>query len=148
MGGPPSYGNYSPLTTSFDVSVYGGSRNASQHGGSRHHHAQLHGTPAVGGHFVGGCSVISLVAGSLLLTSLDASETSLTTSRVTKLRQHQLPLKRMFLSSWTSPQSRTNRRTSASYLSRTKNHGLMPRRSLSLVFAVHHIGLALPVTSL
>jgi hypothetical protein len=80
MGGPPSYGTYSPLTTGFDVSVYGGSRNASQHGGFHHHRAPLHGAPAVGGQSIGGCSIISLGAGSLLPTSLDSSETSLTSS--------------------------------------------------------------------
>ncbi len=34
MMDPPSYGNYSPLTTSFDISVYGGSHETSQHGGT------------------------------------------------------------------------------------------------------------------
>jgi hypothetical protein len=80
MGGPPSYSTYSPLTTDFDVSVYGGSRNASQHGGFHHHRAPLHDAPAVGGQSIGGRSVISLGAGSLLPTSLDSSETSLTSS--------------------------------------------------------------------
>jgi hypothetical protein len=80
MGGPPSYGTYSPLTTGFEVPVYGGSRDASQHGGFYHHHAPLLGAPAVGGQSIGGRSVISLGAGSLLLTSLDSSETSLTSS--------------------------------------------------------------------
>jgi hypothetical protein len=80
MGGPPSYGAYSPLTTGFDVSVYVCSHDASQHGGFHHHRAPLHGTPAVGGQSIGGRSVTSLGAGFLLPTSLDSSETSLTSS--------------------------------------------------------------------
>jgi hypothetical protein len=63
MGGPTSYGNFLlPLTTTFDISVYEGFCNTSQYGGSRHTRAHCHSTPGVGGHSVGGCSVISLVA--------------------------------------------------------------------------------------
>jgi hypothetical protein len=141
-GGPPSYANYSPLTTSFNASVYGGSCNASQRGESHHHCAHLHGTSAVGGQSVGVCSDLSC---HFLWTH---RKHLLLHQQLCKLRQRQPPLKRMFPSSRTSPQSRTNHRTSASNLSRTKNHGLMPRRSLSLVFAMHHIRLALLVTSL
>jgi hypothetical protein len=73
MGGLTSYGNDLPLTTSFDVSVYGGSRNTSQYGGSRYTHAHHHGTSGVREQSVGGCLVISLVARSLPPTSLDLS---------------------------------------------------------------------------
>jgi hypothetical protein len=63
MGGPTSYRNVSPLTTIFDVSVYGGSYDTSQYGGSHHTRAHHHGTPGGGGavtqgllgYFFGSC---------------------------------------------------------------------------------------------
>jgi hypothetical protein len=76
MGGPTSSSNFSPLTTSFDIYVHGGSHDTSQYGGLRHTCGHRHVTPSVGGQSVGGCLVISLVAGSLPPTSLDASSLS------------------------------------------------------------------------
>jgi hypothetical protein len=75
--GPTSSGNFLPLTTSFDISVHGGSCNISQYGGSCHTCVHCHATPSMGaGQSVGGCLVISLVAGSLPSTSLDRSSLS------------------------------------------------------------------------
>jgi hypothetical protein len=71
MEGPTSYGNFSLLRTSFYVSVYVGSCNTSQYGGSHHARAHRHGTPGLGGHSTSGCLVVSSVAGSLLPTSSD-----------------------------------------------------------------------------
>ncbi len=76
LGGPTSPRNFSPLTTSFDISVYGGSRDTSQYGGLCHTRGHCHVTPSVGGQSVGGCSVISLVAGPLPPTSSDESSLS------------------------------------------------------------------------
>jgi hypothetical protein len=48
MGGPTSSGNFSPLTTSFEISVHGGSRNTSQYGGLRHTRGIVTSPPARG----------------------------------------------------------------------------------------------------
>ncbi len=76
LGGSTSSGNFVPLTTSFDISVHGGSHDTSQYGGLHHTCGHCHITPSMGGQSVGGCLAISLVAGSLPPTSLDASSSS------------------------------------------------------------------------
>ncbi len=76
MRGPTSSSNFSPLTTSFVISIHGGSCDTLQYGGLRHTHVHRHATPRVRGQSVGGCSVISSVAGSLPPTSLDSSSSS------------------------------------------------------------------------
>ncbi len=74
MGDHSGFVSFSPLATSFDVFVYGGSRDHSLHGGYRHgrHHPSR-----MGGHFTGGLSVASSIAGSLKPTSSDLSDTTL-----------------------------------------------------------------------
>ncbi len=74
MGGHSDFGSFSPLMTSFDVSVYGGSCDHSFHGGYCHGH---HRPSRMGGHFTGGLSVASSIARSLKPASLDLSDTTL-----------------------------------------------------------------------
>jgi hypothetical protein len=70
--GPTSFANFSPLVTSFDTSVYGGSRDLSNYGGPRPYAR----TPTGGASTSGGGGVMLTVAGSLLPTLLDSSKSS------------------------------------------------------------------------
>jgi hypothetical protein len=71
-GGPTSFVNFSPLMTSFNASIYGGSRDLSTYGGPRPHTR-----PTMGGTSTyGGALVMSSVAGSLLSTSSNSLESS------------------------------------------------------------------------
>jgi hypothetical protein len=70
--GPTSFANFSPLVTSFDAYVYGGSRDLSNYGGPRPYARTLMG----GASTSGGGSVMLTMTGSLLPTSLDSSKSS------------------------------------------------------------------------
>jgi hypothetical protein len=143
-----SFGSFSPLTTSFNVSVHGGSCDQSFNGGychGRHH------PPRMGGHFRGGLSVALSIARSLKPVSLDLSDTTLSapvpvpapapipkaqplppqllthspsTLSQSRISQGKLFKKRIFCS-----QSRTSHRTLGSSQSRTRNPGSTPGRS-------------------
>jgi hypothetical protein len=139
LGGPTSSGNFSPLTTSFNISIHGESWDTSQYGGLRHTRGHRHVTPSMGGQSVWDCLVISLVAGSLLPTSSDVSSLS-ELAAITTPVEVPVPL----MSDVThKPDSPIKDKPSDLGLKpiMTKNRGLTQRKLLSLVFVAPLTGL-------